>query len=81
MQENYRLVSDALILQAAQWSRSSLAAYEVGKVEFSTVINAHIRLLRFELQADRYLFSIYQKRAELEEVLGGVIQSSVGSNK
>jgi cobalt-zinc-cadmium efflux system outer membrane protein len=81
MQENYRLVSDALILQAAQWSRSSLAAYEVGKVEFSTVINAHIRLLRFELQADRYLFSIYQKRAELEEVLGGVIQSSGASNK
>ena len=81
MQENYRLVSDALILQAAQWSRSSLAAYEVGKVEFSTVINAHIRLLRFELQADRYLFSVYQKRAELEEVLGGVIQSSGRSNK
>ncbi len=81
MRENYRLISDALILQAAQWCGSSLAAYEVGKVEFSTVINAHIRLLRFELQADRYLFSIYQKRAELEEALGGVIQSSVGSNE
>jgi len=43
----------------------------VGKVEFNTMINVQIRLLRFELQADRYLFQIYQKRAELEEVLGG----------
>ena len=71
---NYRLYADALVLQAEQWARSSLAAYEVGKVEFNTMINAHIRLLRFELQSDRYLFTIYEKRAELEEILGGPIQ-------
>ncbi|MBW1979889.1 MAG: TolC family protein [Deltaproteobacteria bacterium] len=70
-QENYKLYADALILQAGQWARSSLAAYEVGKVEFNTMINAQVRLLRFELQADRFLYSIYQKRAELEEILGG----------
>jgi outer membrane protein TolC len=70
-QENYRLYADALVLQAGQWSRSSLAAYEVGKVEFNTMINSQIRLLRVELQAERYLYNIYQKRAELEEILGG----------
>jgi outer membrane protein TolC len=70
-QENYRLFSSALILQAGQWARSSLSAYRVDKVEFNTMINAQIRLLRFELKAKRYLFNIYKKRAELEEVLGG----------
>jgi outer membrane protein TolC len=72
-QKNYRLISDAVIVQAEQWARSSLSAYEVDKVEFNTMINAQIRLLRFELQAQNYLFSLYKKRAELEEVLGGPI--------
>jgi outer membrane protein TolC len=70
-QENYKLFTEALLLQADQWARSSLSAYEVGSVEFNTMINAQIRLLRFELKADKYLFDIYQKRAELEEILGG----------
>jgi len=73
IRKNYRLITDALIVQAEQWVRSSLSAYEVGKVEFSTMINAQIRLLRFELQSENYLFSLYKKRAELEEVLGGPI--------
>jgi outer membrane protein TolC len=78
-QESYRLNADALVLQAEQWARSSLAAYEVGKVEFNTMINAQVRLLRFELQTDRYLFNIYQKRAELEEVLGGPLNPKPAS--
>ncbi len=69
--ENYRLYADALMLQAEQWAHSSLAAYEVGGVNFNTMVNAQIRLLRFELQAERYLFQIFQKRAELEEIVGG----------
>jgi outer membrane protein TolC len=70
-QKNYRLFTDALIIQADQWASSSLLAYEVGAVEFNTMINSQIRLLRFELQTINYLFKIYQKRAELEEFLGG----------
>ena len=70
IQKNYRLIKDALIVQAEQWARSSLAAYEVGKVEFNTMTMAQIRLLRFELQAEKYLFSLYEKRVELEEALG-----------
>jgi outer membrane protein TolC len=70
-QKNYQLFNDALLLQADQWASSSLSAYEVGKLEFNTMIGAHIRLLRFELQTSNFIFKIYQKRAELEEVLGG----------
>ncbi|UCE81662.1 MAG: TolC family protein [Deltaproteobacteria bacterium] len=70
-QENYRLYVDALLVQSEQWARSSLAAYEVGKVEFNTMVSAQLMLLRAELQAKRYLYSIYQKLAELEEVIGG----------
>jgi cobalt-zinc-cadmium efflux system outer membrane protein len=70
-QKNYRLFTDALLLQADQWASSSLLAYEVGELEFNTMIGAQLRLLRFELQTANYMFRIYQKRVELEEVLGG----------
>jgi len=75
LQKNYQLITDALIVQAEQWARSSLTAYEVDKVNFNTTINAQIRLLRFELQSENYLFNIYKKRAELEEVLGAPLFS------
>ncbi len=73
-QENYHVYNDALIPQAKQWAESTLAAYQVGKVEFDTVIRAQLQSLRLELQRDRYLFSVYQRRAELEELAGGRIQ-------
>lgn len=79
-QENYRLYVNALIVQSEQWARSSLAAYEVGKVEFNTMVNAQILLLRAELQAKRYLYTIYQKLAELEEVIGGPLNAEVQNN-
>lgn len=70
-QKSYLLMSEAMIVQAEQWARSSLAAYKVGKIEFDTMIRARIQLLRFELKVDRYLFDIYKKLAELEELVGG----------
>lgn len=70
-QKNYQLLTGALLLQAEQWSRASMAAYVVDKVEFNTVINAQIRLLQIELMARKYLFDLYRRRAELEEILGG----------
>jgi outer membrane protein TolC len=80
-QKNYKLFTDALLLQADQWARSSQAAYEVGSLEFNTMLGAQIRLLSFELQADKYLFDIYRRRAELEELLGGPIpMDTIGKN-
>lgn len=76
--ENYKLYTDALLIQARQWAHSSLAGYEVGKVAFDTMIDAQIRLLRLELKAGRYLFDIYENQARLEEMLSGplLLQSS-----
>jgi hypothetical protein len=45
------------------------------------MINSQIRLLRFELKAENYLFNIYQKRAELEEVLGGPLDGLPAKEK
>lgn len=70
-QKNYKLFTEALLLQADQWADSSQAAYKVGSLEFNTMLNAQIRLLRFELQAEKYLFNVYQQRAELDAILGG----------
>ena len=70
-QKNYSLYTDALLVQSEQWARSALSAYEVGKIEFNTMVNAEIRLLRNELRAKRYVYTIYQKLAELEETIGG----------
>lgn len=69
--QRHQLYTDELIPQAEQWARSALDAYEVGKVPFDTMIDAHIRLLRYERDASRFKFTIYQKRAALEALVGG----------
>ncbi len=71
--ESYNFYKQAILFQARQWAQSSMAAYKVGKVEFNTMMNAQIQVLRFELNAEKYLYEIYQKRAKLEELLGGPI--------
>ncbi|BBD09953.1 TolC family protein [Desulfovibrio ferrophilus] len=71
--ENHALLRTALTVQATQWADSSLAAYEVGKIQFDTMLSARVRLLRYELRADRYQYEQLKKLAELEELLGGPI--------
>ncbi|MDZ7759905.1 MAG: TolC family protein [Desulfovermiculus sp.] len=66
-----RLYTQELIPQAGQWARSALDAYQVGKVEFDTMINARIRVLQFRQEASRLVYTAYQKRAELEALIGG----------
>mgnify|MGYP006291599877 CR=1 FL=1 len=68
--QRHLLYRDELIPQAEQWARSALDAYEVGKVPFDTMIDARIRLLRYERDASRLKFTIYQKRAALEALVG-----------
>ncbi len=70
MRENHRLFSGGLLEQTAGWSRSALSAYEVGKVDFDTMIKAHMRALQFQLQAERYRFQVYQKLTDLETLAG-----------
>jgi hypothetical protein len=64
------LYTSTLLLQARQWADSAQSAYEVDKLEFNSMINAQMQVLRLQLQADTYLYQLYQKRAELEELIG-----------
>jgi len=71
LQKSYKLYTDTLIFQTKEWANSSLAGYQVGKMEFDTMMKSQIRLLRSQEKAENYLFGIYRKRAELEEIIGG----------
>ncbi|WP_162096621.1 TolC family protein [Desulfotalea psychrophila] len=68
--KNYRLYSKGIEMQAEQLARASLAAYSVGSVEFLTMLNAEIKQEKVKLAAKRYLYKIYKKNAELEELVG-----------
>ena len=70
LQENMRLFGGGLLEQTANWSQSALSAYEVGKVDFDTMIKAHMRALQFQLQARRYRFQYATKLTELETLAG-----------
>jgi cobalt-zinc-cadmium efflux system outer membrane protein len=70
LQDSHTLYTSTLLLQAKQWADSAQSAYEVGKLEFNSLINAQMQVLRLQLQADTYLYRLYQKRAELEELIG-----------
>lgn len=71
--KNYELLDQALMIQASQWADSSLVAYEVGSIEFNTLISAELRLLRYELKHTRYHYSLRSKIAELEELVGATV--------
>jgi len=66
----YELYTDKLIPEAKQWARSAIDAYQVGKVDFDRMIGARIRVLRFELKAERFLYDVFQKQAAIEELVG-----------
>jgi cobalt-zinc-cadmium efflux system outer membrane protein len=78
LQDGYTLYTGTLLLQAEQWADSAQSAYEVGKLEFNTLINARMQVLRMQLQADTYLYRLYQKQAELEELIGSRLPSGHG---
>jgi outer membrane protein TolC len=69
--ERYSLYTVELIPQARQWARSAFDAYEVGGVAFDAMIEARLRVLRYERQAARLLYTVYQKRAQLGALAGG----------
>lgn len=71
-QKRYRLYTDELIARANQWARSAVDAYQVGQVEFDTMINARIRVLKYKQEAARLFYTIYQKKAELAALIGNL---------
>jgi outer membrane protein TolC len=71
--ENYDLYRKALVTQAKHWAASSLSAYETDKIDFATMIDAQMRVLRFEQQALRYRKIVLQRQAELAELTGTLV--------
>lgn len=70
LRSRYRVYQDRLLPNARQWARSAVDAYEVGDVEFNTMIEAKIRVLQFEQQMEGFAYQIHQKRAALEAKVG-----------
>ena len=73
LERRHDLFADAVTTQSAHLVEASMAAYEVGKVEFGTMLAAHTGLYRSELMVERYRYLIRSKIAELNELVGGVL--------
>ncbi len=75
MQEREKLITEGFLNQAAQTLNSSLASYQVGKVEFTNVIDAQNKLLEIETNLYRLRSNYYKELAEVEFLIGDKIRS------
>jgi cobalt-zinc-cadmium efflux system outer membrane protein len=64
------LIKAGIIPQARQSLESALAAYSVDKVDFLTLINNQVTLLKWEIKYHRQLTDYEQNLAALEHVVG-----------
>jgi cobalt-zinc-cadmium efflux system outer membrane protein len=73
LQKNHQrlqLFESSILPQANQTLQSSLAAYQVDKLEFLTVIDNQLRLYEFELESYRILSDYHKNLAELDALVG-----------
>lgn len=68
--EEAALFKTTIIPQADQALNSALAAYEVDKVDFLTLLNNQVTLFNFEIQYFRHVTEYEKALAELEVVVG-----------
>ena len=68
--EQAALFRSTIIPQANQALNSALAAYEVDKVDFLTLLNHQVTLFNFEIAYFRHQIEYEKKLAELEAVIG-----------
>lgn len=80
IKENYTLYTEAILVQAGQWAESARFSYEVGKVNFNTMVSAQLQELKLEQQAKQYLYQYYRKMAVLDNLLGGRLHSKADHN-
>lgn len=76
----YHIYKDKLIPSARDMAGSAQSDYEVGQSEFGPMISAHINALSMELSADKLLFDLAQRRAELGELLGTLLDEQQGND-
>lgn len=80
IKENYTLYTEALLVQASQWTESARFSYEVGKVNFNTMVSAQLQELKIARQAKRYLYQYYRKMAVLDNLMGGRLHGNDDQN-
>jgi len=64
------LYKGGILTQASQAVKSALAAYQVDKVDFLTLVNNQTNLFQYELDYHRILSDYYKNIAELEALVG-----------
>ena len=64
------LYRTAILPQAQQSLESAMAAYQVNKVDFLTLLNNQVSLFDFEIEYYRHVIQREKKLAELESVVG-----------
>lgn len=73
LNKNRRLIElykSGIISQASQAVKSALAAYQVDKVDFLTLVTNQMTLFNYELEYYRFLTDYYKNKAELEALVG-----------
>jgi outer membrane protein, heavy metal efflux system len=68
--EQVTLLADGVIPQAEATLESSLAAYQAGRLEFISLLEAQAALYRYEIELARRLADLGQALAALEEAVG-----------
>lgn len=64
------LFRSAILPQAQQSLESAMAAYQVDKVDFLTLLNNQVSLLQFEIEYYRHVIEREKELAELEAIVG-----------
>lgn len=73
LNKNRRLIElyrSGIISQASQAVKSALAAYQVDKVDFLTLVTNQMTLFNYEIEYSRFLSDYYKNLAELEALVG-----------
>ena len=65
-----QLYANAVLPQARAAVESALSAYQVGRVDYTTLINNELTLNRYEIEAVRLTAEYHQAVAELEALVG-----------
>jgi cobalt-zinc-cadmium efflux system outer membrane protein len=73
----FELYRDAILPQARSTLESSMIAYQVGKVDFLTLITSQISVFNFEIEKLSTLNSFHQALADLEELTGSIYKGDL----
>jgi len=68
--EQFKLYQEAILPQAQSTLESSMIAYQVGKVDFLTLIISQLSVFNNEIEKQKTLQSFHQALADLEELTG-----------